>query len=134
MESLARQIRSFRHRLGNNRSATVLTVAVILLASIELAGRHTTTDWHDLVVAAVFGAVLLGLAHQHQRSPLPWLRPVSQALRAAGNWLKQWLVEVGYDLRGEPAVKRGIPPLVVWLAAMFLGLGAVLLAFGDNFP
>src|ERR1051326_3876655 len=135
MELLARTLRTFRHFVGNQRSAFALSVGVFLLVAIEVGGPYAlSTDWQDLIVAAGLAVVLVYLGHQHTRSPLPWLQPLTQLGRAVGGRLKRWFFDIGYDLRGEPRVKRGVPPLVLALAGLFFAWGAVLLAFGDYFP
>jgi hypothetical protein len=133
MELLTRTLRSFRQVASHNGWLTFGAVVAVFV--IELTGRRVfTTDWQDILVAAALISLAGVFAWRHMQSPLRWLRPVEQMLRAVGNWFKLWLVEVGYDVRGEPPVKRGMPPLVFGLAALCIGWGVVLLAFGDWFP
>jgi hypothetical protein len=133
MELLTRTLRSFRHVIGHNGWLTFVSVVSVFM--IELAGRNVfTTDWQDVLVASGLIALAAVLIWRHLQSPLWWLRPAEQLIRAVGNWFKLWFVEVGYDVRGEPPVKRGLPPLIFGIAAVCFGWGAVLLAFGDWFP
>src|SRR5262245_6117410 len=132
MQLLARTLRTFRQIVGHNGWFSV--VAFIVLLAIEVGGRQFATDWHDLIAATVLGILLILTIYQHRRSPLPWVQPVTRLLVALGEWLKRWLVEVGYDLRGDPPVKRGVPPIVFGIFGVLLLWSAVLLAAGDYFP
>jgi hypothetical protein len=132
MQLLARTLRTVRQIVGHNGWFSLLTFVVLL--AIEVGGRQFTSDWHDLILATVLGILLILTVYQHRRSPLPWLRPVTRFLAIIGEWLKQWLVEVGYDLRGDPPVKRGVPPIVFGIFGLLLAWGAILLAVGDYFP
>src|SRR5438067_1474706 len=123
MQLLARTLRSFRQLVGNNGWVSLLTFGLLLV--IEIGGRTAfNSDWHDLVAATVLGGLLVVVVLQHRRSPLPWLQPVTGVLGALGEWLKQWFVEVGYDLRGDPPVKRGVPPIVFGIFGLLLGWSA----------
>src|SRR5262245_30227515 len=127
MELLSRTLKSFRYVFGHNGSFTLLMVSLLLC--IEVGGRKALSDWHDMAIAAGLGVVAVLVAYQHHRSPLPWLRPATRLAQKAGDWLKEWFVEIGYDLRGEPRVKRGLPPIIFGLSSIVLAWSAVLLAF-----
>lgn len=133
MQLLVRVVRTFRHLFGSNGWPTLgfATAAMIL----EFLGRKSTTsDWHDLVLAAGLVSLLAVVIWWHQRSPLPWVLPILQVFRLAGRWLQQWSVEIGYDLRLTPRVKRGLPPIVHGVGlGLCLWMIAVLL-LGDAFP
>jgi hypothetical protein len=132
MQLLARTLRTFRQIVGSNGWFTLL-IFVGLLA-IEVGGRTSPSDWFDLFAAMILGGVLIAVVWQHRRSPLPWVQPITRLLSALGEWLKRWFVEVGYDLRGDPPVKRGVPPIVFGIFGLLLAWSAILLAVGDYFP
>src|SRR5262245_20534743 len=133
MQLLARTLRSFRQLVGNNGWFSLLFFGALLM--IEIGGRLVfNNDWHDLAAVTVLGGVLIAVTWQHRRAPLPWIQPVTKVLAALGEWMKRWLVEVGYDFRGEPPVKRGVPPIVFGVFGVLLGWSAILLVAGDYFP
>jgi len=133
MQLFVRVVRTFRQLFGTNGWATFgfLTAALVL----EFLGRKSAaSDWHDLVLAAGLITLLAVLVWWHQRSTLPWLLPVVSALRSLGRWLQRWSIEIGYDLRLTPPVKRGVPPLIRAIGFCLIVWGATVLAFGDYFP
>ncbi len=133
MQLFVRVVRSFRQLWGTNGWPTLAIAAAAL--TLEFLGRNSTTsDWHDLVLAAGLLTLVAAIIWRHQRSPLPWLIPIRSALRGVGRWLQLWAIEIGYDLRLVPPVKRGLPPVVRLIVATLLVWGAVVLLFGDFFP
>lgn len=133
MQLLVRVVRTFRQLLGTNGWPTLAIAASAFV--LEVLGRKSTTsDWHDLVLAAGLLTLIGATIWWHQRVPLPWLQPVGSALRGLGRWLQQWAIEIGYDLRMVPPVKRGLPPLVWGIGGVLLVWGAAVLLVGDFLP
>ncbi len=131
MNLLARTARDLR-RLVTADFGFTLGIALVGVA-LEVIGRQTAQagyDLHDLM--ALFTVVLLGIlvVVRHRRSSLGWVAAIATAGRRAAAWLRRGTFEIGLDLRGTPRVRRGSPPIVIWLAAALAtwAVGAAVLA------
>lgn len=104
---------------------TILVIGAVL--AIEILGRNATSDLHDLLAILALGLLGLLIATRHKRSSLSWVCSLHRPL----DWLiaatRGWLFQMGLDMRGQPAVKRGAPPLIR-TAALVLAMITVLLA------
>lgn len=129
MSLLVRFARDFTRVATPNVGFTLAIVGC--LAGIELLGRQSTTDLHDLmgvVLLVMLGAVVL---IRQNRAPLPWLASVGQRIGWLAERFHRSTFEIGLDLRGDPPVKRGAPPIVMGLAlflAIWAGLATLLAA------
>src|SRR4051812_33743111 len=99
MNLLVRAVYGLR-RLATPDAAFALSVAGLLLA-IEILGRQSTTDLHDLL--AVTCLVLIGLViyARHRRAPLAWVAAGLKRLHDALDRLKVWTFQMGLDMRGS---------------------------------
>jgi hypothetical protein len=101
------------------------TLGIVLVAvALEVIGRQTAPsglDLHDLLSLVTIVALGILVVVRHRRSPLGWVTAMVAATRRAGAWFRRGTFEIGLDLRGAPRVRRGSPPIVVWLA---VGLAA----------
>src|SRR5262245_29096178 len=119
MKLLARTVQDLRRLSAPDVVFGAAVLAVVV--AVELLGRHTATDLHDLMalMALVLVGALVGL--RHRRRPLPWVSALGALLARFGALLRQATFEIGIDLRGTPRVRRGTPPIVVWLAVILAG-------------
>ncbi len=133
MELLSRTLRSCRRVVGHNGWFAFFLVGALI--GLEMVGRHTTTsDWHDVILASLLGVILLGTLIRHRENPLPWLQPAVDLGQWIWSRLKDWLIDIGYDLRGEPPVRRGMPPILFAIVSFLLGWTGLLLIFRDDLP
>lgn len=128
MNLLARTARDVSRIWTTNLGFTIGVAATALL--LEVFGRNSRYDLHDLL--AVFTLLLLGalVVMRHRRQPISWVEAGASGIRRLGARLRRATFEIGLDLRGNPPVRRGTPPIVLWLAAI-LGvwtIGAALFA------
>lgn len=103
-------------------SVTVLTSVIAL----EVIGRQSASDLHDLLAAGVLImlAILVGVRHQH--APIGWVTALGGAGRAAGRWLgRRAALDLGRDLRGAPPYPVRTPWQLPALLAAFALLSAV---------
>src|SRR5438128_78518 len=132
MKLFARTARDLRRLAAPDVAFGVAVLAVVV--AVELLGRHTATDLHDLLGLFALGLVggLVGL--RHRRRPLPWVTHLASAAGRVGTALRQATFEIGIDLRGTPRVRRGTPPIVVWLAVGLTGWALLAALFAADCP
>lgn len=132
MKLFARTARDLR-RLGAPDVAFGVAVLAVVVA-VELLGRHTGTDLHDLMALMALALVgaLVGL--RHRRRPLPWVSSLGAAFARLGGSLRRATFEIGIDLRGSPRVRRGTPRIILWLAAVLAGWTVLAAVFAADFP
>jgi hypothetical protein len=105
-----------------DRLFTLIVFSTLLL--LEIVGRQTTSDLHDLVLAGLLCFLGLVVAMRHRREPLPWVAAlVATATRLGQSLAHRFRFEIGIDLRGKPRVRPGFPPVFV-VAAGLLGAWA----------
>jgi hypothetical protein len=126
MNLLARTARG----LGRIWSADLgFTLGVGLVgAAVEVVGRQTATDGYDLHDLILLTAVIIAVCVvviRHRRAPLAWVTAIAAAGRRVGAWLRRSTFEIGLDLRGDPPVRKGVPPIVRWLGVGFAAWAAV---------
>jgi hypothetical protein len=132
MKLLVRSARDFGRLWSANLGLSLWVGGVVF--AVEVAGRESResgTDLHDLLflfVLAVFALLVLG---RHRRVPLPWVTLLAGAGRRLGGRLRRATFEIGLDLRGHPRVRRGTPPVILWLAGT-LAAWAALAALGAS--
>jgi hypothetical protein len=126
MNLLVRAARDLTRLVSPELGFTVVIAGMVV--ALEALGRQSSTDLHDLLalIAVVMLGVLINV--RHRRAPLSWVSAISRTLGRLGERLKQSTFEIGLDLRGEPRVKHGAPPIVMYLA-LGLAVWTVLAAF-----
>jgi hypothetical protein len=132
MKLLARAVPRWRKLV---RPATWYTLSVLLVGgAVEAMGRQTSTDLHDALSAAIVGLLALMVGLRHRREPLPWVERLAAVATRLGGWLRRFTFEIGIDLRGDPPVPRGLPPVLTAVIAGLVGWGALALAAGPYLP
>src|SRR5262245_12422774 len=111
MKLFARTAQDLRRLTVPDVAFGVAVVAVVV--AVELLGRHTATDLHDLMALMALGLVGALVVLRHRRRPLPWVTSLGAAIARLGTALRRATFEIGIDLRGQPRVRRGTPPIVV---------------------
>ncbi|HEY1380518.1 MAG TPA: hypothetical protein VGF55_27200 [Gemmataceae bacterium] len=117
MNLLARTARDLRRLWSSDLGLTLLVAAVAV--ALEAIGRQTARggyDLHDLIALFILTALAVSVLSWHRKSPLGWVTALAAAGRRAGRWLRRGTFEIGLDLRGDPPVRRGTPPIVFALA------------------
>lgn len=105
-------------------SWTLLAAAL----AVEVLGRGTTSDLHDGLALSVLGSLILASYLVGGRSSLGWIQPVRAALhRWVVHPLRARRFEIGIDLREQPPVPAGTPPLIRDLMVTLGGTTLVLL-------
>lgn len=117
MSLLVRFARDFT-RIATPNVGFTLAIAGSL-AGVELLGRQSATDLHDLMAVLVLVMLCAVVAMRQKRSPLPWLAAMGQRIGWLAERFHKNTFEIGLDLRGSPPVKRGAPPIVLVLALVF---------------
>lgn len=133
MEQLNRTYRQLHRVLGTNLWFTGAVVGTLVL--VELLGRRSaTTDLHDLLAVAILGVLAVIINQRHRETPIPWVRWLAERWQRLLLRGRAFAMDVGVDLRGQPALPRGTPPV---LLAALIGVTVavlVLLLFADEFP
>ena len=114
MQLSARQTSRWPRWLPSGESLAWMGLGA-LLVGLELVGRVTERDLHDLLAAfALLSALLLLAMRRKQQSISGLARAGVQVLR----WLDLFRYDHGFDLRGTPAYPARLPPVfwVLWLA------------------
>lgn len=132
MELLARTFRTCRRLLSPNGWFSV--GVVLALVTLEVVGRQTSSDLHDALLAALLGLLVTVVVYRHRSQPLPWVSRVVKIAKQVVAWAWQWTFDFGFDLRGEPKVKRGYPPAVLVVGVLLLGWGAGLFLIAADLP
>lgn len=113
MNVLVRTWLSLRRLASPN--GVLLLVGVSGLLTLEVVGRQTTSDLHDLIlmIALVpFGVLILA---RHRQGPIPGAATLGSWTVAGLALIRSYTFQMGLDFRGTPAVKRGAPPLIISL-------------------
>src|SRR5262245_2704442 len=132
MKLFARTARDLRRLAAPDVAVGVAVLAVVV--AVELLGRHTATDLHDLMALLALGLVgaLVGLRHRRRR--LPWVSRLGAGIARVGTILRRTTFEIGIDLRGTPRVRRGTPAIVLWMAAILSGWSILAALFAADCP
>jgi hypothetical protein len=93
--------------------------------AVEIVGRSSPSDLYDLLALVALCPLGILLLARHRRSPVPGIEPLGRALLRLTESLKAMTFQMGLDFRGEPPVKRGVPPVVT---GGMIGLGFLALA------
>lgn len=107
---------------------------LLSLVTLEVIGRQTTTDLHDALLASFLGLFVTMIYYRHRTQPLPWVTRFVGVVKRVYAWLWQWTFEFGFDLRGEPRIKRGYPPGVAFVGLFLLLWSIALLLIGGDLP
>jgi len=107
---------------------------LLSLVTLEVIGRQTTTDLHDALLASFLGLFVTIIYYRHRTQPLPWVTRFVGIVKRVYAWLWQWTFEFGFDLRGEPRIKRGYPPGVMFVGLFLLLWSVALFLIGGDLP
>ncbi len=118
MELLSQLGTHLRQLLLNGRWFTPAVIA--LLACLELFGRQTTNDLHDVVGGAVLVAILAGIGIRHRHKPIGWVKKLGYAVWYCSTLGERLKFDIGPDLRGEPVIRKGVPLISYALFALLL--------------
>jgi hypothetical protein len=132
MELLARTYRHCRRLLTPNGWFTL--GIVLAVGSLELVGRRTTSDWYDILAAAVLVLLLAFVVYRHKSTPLPWVSRIVATARRFYAWAWKFTFDFGFDLRGEPKIKRGYPAAVVALSLLLVAWCGSLFILSADIP
>jgi hypothetical protein len=132
MNLLVRTVRDLRRLWWADLGVTVMTALGVL--AVEVMGRQCTNDLHDLLCLLLIVVLGVGVLLRHHSSPLPWVTIIAAAFRWLGACLRRGTFEIGLDLRGEPRVRRGTPPIVLWLAMIFAAWATAAALTADELP
>ncbi|CAN5348281.1 hypothetical protein BH11PLA2_BH11PLA2_41340 [soil metagenome] len=108
LAALTPRIQRLMPSAGRGMSVALLGV----LAAVEFAGRHATSEFHDALAGVALLAVGLFVVAWHRNRPLGWLEHLH---RAAARWferLEQLKYDVGIDFRGTPPYPTRLPRAV----------------------
>lgn len=132
MNLLVRAVYGLR-RLATPNAFFGLAVAGFLLA-VEVLGRQSRNDLYDLLSVIALGLVAMLVYARHRRSPFAWVDAAKAGLSERLDGLKGWAFQMGLDMRGQPPVKRGAPPIVVLIGSILAVATVVLLFTGRWLP
>lgn len=109
----------------------LLGLWLLLVGSLEVAGRRSPHDAADLVpVCCLFFAILVS-AVRHDRKPVRMISLLQEQARRLSRRLGRFRFEWGLDLRRDPPLPRGMLPHFLWgVAACALLAAAAGLARG----
>ncbi len=123
MNLLARAILGLRKRTTAGLGVVVLIVCTLI--ALEILGRRSTSDLHDLLALAAMMPIFMLIVAYHKRTPVAGLAVLTELGHRALDAVKGLTFQMGLDFRGEPRVKRGLPPIIRW--PLFVMFGAVTL-------
>src|SRR5687767_12564416 len=132
MELLTRTYRDLRRLLGANGWFTCGAVAI--LACLEIVGRRTTSDLHDLLsvfILAIWTGVAVAWHRQANLASVGFLQRLGKSFLS---FLNRFAFEIGIDMRGKPPIPRGYPPAVTGTILVLLAWAGLLLLFRDAVP
>mgnify|MGYP001324509068 CR=1 FL=1 len=89
-----------------------------LIGSLEVLGRRSETDAHDALGVTCLVSAGAVTWFEHRRAPLAIVTALGERLREGTRSLARLRWKTGLDLRGEPALPRGLP-LGLRLALLF---------------
>ena len=132
MNLLVRVARDLSRWVTPNIGFTAAVAGTLVV--IEALGRQSLTDLHDLL--ALIALFMLGVlvAGRHRRAPLGWVSALARFGERCLQSLKRHAFEIGLDLRGEPRVKRGAPPIVITVFGILIGWVALAAVFAGDCP
>ncbi len=105
-----------------------------IVVGIEALGRISDTDLHDLLAAVTLVMLGIGIGLRHRRRRLGWVRALGRAAARFGSAARAWTFEIGLDLRGEPRVRRGSPPIILALAGVLAAWAIAATIFAGYLP
>lgn len=132
MKALARRVTLTRHLLPARGLFTL--VFVVGLIGLELLGRYTHNDIHDLFASMALMVLGMSVLVRHRQSPLPWLRKILNWGQSVVSLLSGLRYEHGVDLRGTPPLPRRTPRVVGAVLLALLAWGAASTALWAFFP
>jgi hypothetical protein len=132
MNLLVRAILGLRRRTTEGLGFAVLAIGT--LAAVEVLGRKSTSDLHDLLAVVVLALVAILAVARHKKSPLPGAASVSEFSHRVLDFAKNYSIQFGLDFRGEPPVKRGVPPLIRWSIVGMAAAASVLWFLSAHTP
>jgi hypothetical protein len=132
MNLLVRVARDLSRWVTPNIGFTAAVAGTLVV--IEALGRQSLTDLHDLL--ALIALFMLGvlIAGRHRRAPLGWVNALARFAERCMDGFKRHAFEIGLDLRGEPRVKRGAPPIVITVFGILIGWMTLAAVFAVDCP
>src|SRR4051812_16989640 len=132
MKLLVRSVGEWRRRLTPDWLLSAVVLGFVV--GVEVLGRDSDTDLHDLLAVLTLALLAVGVVVRHRRRALPWVTALGRPAARLGSAARAWTFEIGLDLRVEPRVRRGSPPVILALAGV-LGVWAIAAAlFAGHLP
>src|SRR5262245_14842246 len=100
MELLTRTYRDLRRLLGPNGWFTAAAAAVLI--SLEIVGRQSTSDLHDLLAAFIIALGVVVALAWHRQSQLGWMNFLTRLGQRLVTASHRFAFEIGIDMRGKP--------------------------------
>jgi hypothetical protein len=132
MNLLVRAILGLRRRTTAGLGFALLVVAS--LVAVEILGRRSTSDLHDLLALTALMPVAALAVIRHKQSPLPGVAALADLGHRILDSAKTCTFQLGLDFRGDPPVKRGIPPLIRWSIVGMAALTVILWLVSSHAP
>lgn len=132
MNLLVRVLLGLRQRSAAGLGVTLLAVAS--LVAVEVLGRRSTSDLHDMLALAALLPILALVVARHKRSPLPGIDALARFARATLVAAKATTFQMGLDFRGTPLVRRGVPPVIRASIAIVAVASVAALTFSARLP
>jgi len=94
------------------------------LVSLEVLGRRSASELHDIPGAAALIILLLGTLIRHRSQSLEWIAAVERFAVRASRRLNALRIDVGLDLRLTPVIPRRLPQALVLGLACLMAINA----------
>lgn len=107
---------------------------LVALIGLEVLGRYSQNDLHDLLSASVLATLALCALVRHRRTPLPWLSRLQAGGRSLGLRLLNLRYEHGVDLRGHPPLPRRTPKIFAGVVLLLLAVGVTAAGLWILYP
>jgi hypothetical protein len=101
---------------------------------LEVVGRYATTDFHDGLAGFLLVGAVIAITARHRRTPLAWVRHLTNWFRRLGSRLAALRYDHGIDLRGTPPIPRRTPPAVWLIVAVFVAWSLLAAGLWALFP
>lgn len=106
-----------------------LLVVIVAVGMLEVVGRLYSSELVDVASICVLTLVVAACVAWHRRWELVWTDGLWKSFVSLAGRLKRLKFQWGLDLRQEPPIPRGMPPLLVLLPAALLALVAITIAW-----
>jgi hypothetical protein len=110
--------------------------ALILFAlvGLEILGRRSPSDFFDTVAGTALLFLGILVVRRHRTDRLPWVDRIQQLLKKFLRSTHRFNIDLGLDLRGEPRLRRRIPPGIFLLFLIFSTANILAFAIWHWFP